>query len=344
MALTEVDVARLNDDVFAATGPNKNRIINGDMRIDQRNVGAAVLNANGYIVDRFLSNYFGSGTGRWTASQSTDAPSGFTNSFTVTVTTTDASPSATFAYNIANHRIEGFNVADLAWGTASAKTVTVSFWTKSSVTGSFPLVLNNSAGTRGYGTLYTVAAANTWEYKTITIPGDTSGTWLTDEGIGIMLCWGAGGANRTLTADTWSTTASTPTTVSGAVNLLATNGATLYLTGVQLEVGDTATPFEHRLIGAEIALCQRYYIASQFSIQGNALSGGYVGGWIQFPTAMRATPTAAVSTVAKFPISLPDPQVGTTESQGIRINVLNNTGFNQPNVSIGSAYTADAEL
>ena len=232
----------------------RNRIINGDMRIDQRNAGAAVTNANGYVVDRF--GWFYGGSGRVTAQRSTLAPSGFTNSFGVTVTTTNAAPGAS-DFNALYQAIEGFNTADLGWGSASAQTVTLSFWVRSSVTGAYSLAIRNNAFNRTFLASYSVSAANTWEYKTIAIPGDTTGTWLTDNSIGLSVAWSFGaGSSFTGTAG-WQ--AGNLNQLSGATNLMATNGATLHLTGVQLEVGTAATPFERRQFGQELALCQRYY-------------------------------------------------------------------------------------
>ena len=304
------DLARVGSN--AEYGLNfRNRIINGDMRIDQRRAGAAVTNANGYIVDRMISNYFGGGTGRWTAQQVVDSPAGFINSLKITVTTTDAAPSAGYAYSFVGQLIEGFNVADLGWGTASAKTITISFWVKSSLTGSFPVVVHNNSANRGYGSLYTINSANTWEQKSITIVGDTTGTWETGNGNGLALRFGAGGSSRTISSGSWTATGgTTPTNVTGAVNLLGTNAATLFLTGVQLEVGSSATPFETRPYGTELALCQRYFWSSfaavgatpsgwganfvqSSGIQGTTTTGMIEASFIcQVP--MRAAPTGSV--------------------------------------------------
>jgi hypothetical protein len=234
----------------------KNRIINGDMRINQRNSTVTITNADTYSVDRF----FGTGQasdGVFTLQQSTTAPTGFNNSLLATVTTADSSIGSS-QYYLFIHRIEGYNIADLGWGTANAKTVTLSFWIRSSVTGTFGGSLRNSAADRSYPFSYTISAANTWEQKTITIAGDTSGTWLTDNGIGISIAWSLGdGSSRLNTAGAWA--AGSYSGATGQTNLIATNGATLYITGIQLEVGSTATPFERRQYGNELALCQRYY-------------------------------------------------------------------------------------
>ena len=157
----------------------RNRVINGAMVIDQRNAGALAAGAVGevYGVDRFVTGVFGSGTGRISAQQSSTAPTGFVKSVINTVTTADATPSANYGYCV-THRVEGYNSADLMWGTANAQTVTLSFWVRSSLTGTFGGSITNSAQTRSYPFTYTISSANTWEYKTVTVAGDTSGTWV----------------------------------------------------------------------------------------------------------------------------------------------------------------------
>jgi hypothetical protein len=238
----------------------KNRIINGDMRIDQRNNGAAVtINAllNIYTLDRWVAR--GESTdGAYTAQRSTLAPSGFSNSLGITVTTADASIGSTQLYTLSQF-VEGFNTADFAWGTAGAQTVTLSFWVRSSVTGTFSGAVRNSAADRSYLFTFSISSANTWEQKTVTIPGDTSGTWLADNGVGIRVTFSLGaGSSFTSSAGSWQSGNFLGAT--GAVNLIATNGATFYITGVQLEVGSVATPFERRPYGTELALCQRYFL------------------------------------------------------------------------------------
>jgi hypothetical protein len=256
VATGDIQGASFNGGQLAGT---RNRIINGDMRIDQRNAGAAVtinVNTEVYVIDRFL----GSGQaadGVFTIQRSTTAPTGFTNSLLATVTTADASIGAA-QYYFLHQRVEGFNCADLGFGTASASTVTLSFWVRSSLTGTFSGALSNSAYTRAYPFTYTINAANTFEYKTITIPGDSSGTWLTDNGTGLRVYWDLGvGTDNRAAAGAW--TASGRIGATGSTNWIATNGATFYITGVQLEPGSTATPFERRSYGQELALCQRYF-------------------------------------------------------------------------------------
>ena len=235
----------------------KNRLINGNMTISQRNGTSAVTIDGGasYTLDRYLCQ--DNTDGSYTVAQSSTAPTGFINSLLVTITGTDSSLTTTQFGRIVQ-RIEGLNVADLGWGTASAKTVTLSFWVRSSVTGTFSGTLVNDSGNRVYAFTYTINSANTFEYKTITIAGDTSGTWLTTNGTGIELNLSIGaGPDRSVTAGSWGTSLAYAAT--GQTNLFATNGATFFLTGCQLEVGSTATSFDYRPYGTELALCQRYF-------------------------------------------------------------------------------------
>jgi len=268
----------------------RNRIINGDMRIDQRNAGASVDAANTgtsyYFVDRWA--YIISAVSKFTLQQSSDAPAGFNTS--LLITSSSAYSSSASAYINIRQMIEGYNVSDFGWGTANAKTVTLSFWAKSSLTGSFSGSLQNSAFDRSYPFTYTISSANTWEYKTVTISGDTTGTWLTDSNIGVRINFNIGsGSNYLGTADAWSS--SNLRGVTGTTSLIATSGATLYITGVQLEEGSVATPFEHRQYGQELALCQRYYWAMTQTVYACVYSTSNCMGHIWFPTTMRANPT-----------------------------------------------------
>ena len=234
----------------------RNRIINGDMRIDQRNAGAAVTVSSSYPVDRFFGQNINSNSAVVTAQQSTTVPTGFKNSVVVTVTTGGAVAASDRTF--LSQLIEGYNVADLGFGTANASTVTLSFWVRSSVTGTFGGSLSNSAVNRAYPFTYTINSANTYEYKSVTIAGDTSGTWVTDNGVGLRVYFGLGvGTNRQGTAGVWGSADYRSAT--GATSIVTTTGATFYLTGVQLEAGSVATPFERRQYGQELALCQRYY-------------------------------------------------------------------------------------
>lgn len=273
----------------------RNRLINGAMVFDQRQNGGVVTNAANiaYVLDRWLYN--ASQASKFTIQQNAGGvtpPTGFTNYLGVT-STSSYSIGSTDTFTISQF-IEGSNVSDLAFGTASASSITVSFWVRSSKTGSFGLIVRNSALNRNYGTLYTINAANTWEYKSVTIPGDTTGTWLTDNGIGLRLSFNIGaGSSTKVTANAW--TAGTYSGVSGQTDIVNTNGATLYITGVQLEKGTTATSFDCRSIGTELALCQRYYTRFlikqyMYSNAGDAWFNTYV-----FPQTMRASPTFVAS-------------------------------------------------
>ena len=281
----------------------RNRIINGDMRIDQRNAGAAVTTNGSYPVDRFF--VIEATDGAYSAQQSTTAPSGFRSSLYFTTTTADATLSSGQAAYI-GQRIEGFNFNDLAWGSASAKAVTLSFKVRSSLTGTFGGAIANSARNRSYPFTYSISTANTWTDVSVTIPGDTSGTWLTDSGIGARLTFGLGVASDLSgTASAWA--GADYRSASSAVSVIGTLNATFYITGVQLEVGSVATPFEHRSYGEELALCQRYFYDTrdlQQSTNGTnnymELQGtrhafadvvGYRGQTFTHPVVMRTNPT-----------------------------------------------------
>jgi hypothetical protein len=255
----------------------KNRLINGGMVIDQRNAGASVpVTASApFTVDRWQS--YGSQSGKLNVQQTPSATetgyatrvgAGFTSY--LACTSQSAYTVGTSEYFNILQSIEGLNISDLAWGTANAKTITISFWAYSSLTGTFGGAINNSGVSRSYPFSYTISAANTWEQKTITIAGDTSGTWLTTNGVGMYVRFGLGaGATVSGTAGAWSGTAYVSAT--GATSVVGTNGATFYITGVQLEKGSTATSFDVRPYTTELALCQRYYI----KINNPAANAGY---------------------------------------------------------------------
>jgi hypothetical protein len=287
----------------------RNRIINGDMRIDQRNAGAAVTTSGSYAVDRFLIQI--DTDGAYSAQQDSDAPTGFIKSTKITTTTADASLSASQYFQI-QQRIEGTNTADLAWGSASAKTVTLSFWVRSSLTGTFGGALGNSDFNRSYPYTYTISVADTWEYKTVTIAGDTSGTWKTDTDVGINVRWGLGvGSNFSGTAGAWA--GSGLMSATGAVSVIGTLNATWYITGVQLEVGSVATPFERRPYGTELSLCQRYYqqigktnnVSYQPYAIGSVGSSTVAGAIFSLPVTMRATPTFTFNSPTNTIVSPP---------------------------------------
>ena len=237
----------------------RNRIINGAMVIDQRNAGALInpMADSTYYLDRWRAS--SSQTSKLSIGQnagSVTPPAGFTNYMGFTSLSAYSITSGDI-FGIAQN-IEGFNVADLGWGTANAQAVTLSFWVRSSLTGTFGGSFRNSASSRSYPISYTISSANTWEQKSVTVAGDTSGTWLTTNGIGILLFLSLGsGSTYSGTAGSWS--GSVYTSATGATSVVGTNGATFYITGVQLEKGSTATSFDYRPYGTELALCQRYY-------------------------------------------------------------------------------------
>lgn len=271
----------------------RNRIINGDMRIDQRNAGAGVPGPGlAYTVDRWaVLTSTGSGNA---FQQISDAPTGFNNSLRITVGT-GASPTSG-QQNIIFQPIEGFNLADLGFGAAGASSITASFWVKSSVAGTYSSWFQNSGSTRSYIATFTISSANTWEYKTVTVPGDTSGTWLKTNGVGLLFGFSIGaGSTYQNTASAWVTGDFKGT--AGSVNLVATSGATFQITGVQLEAGSVATPFERRDYGRELIMCQRYYQFTAFGADSIVVAIGFnstsaVAGY-GLLTQMRVAPTVS---------------------------------------------------
>ena len=253
----------------------KNKIINGHMMIDQRNAGASVTNIAGsvYTVDRWQAA--ADIVSKFTIQQSSTAPTGFVNS--LLLTSSSAYTVGTNENYIIRTKIEGYNIADLDWGLATAKTVTLSFWVRSSLTGTFGGALANNASGRTYPFTYTISSANTWEQKSITIAGDTSGTWLTTNGIGLEIRFSIGsGSGQSGTAGSWAS--SNYYSATGAVSVVGTSGATFYITGVQLEKGTTASTFEFRSYQKELILCQRYFEKSYDTLTapGTATTSGVV--------------------------------------------------------------------
>jgi hypothetical protein len=284
--------SQLNTDVQQDLGISfKNRIINGAMVIDQRNAGASVTaTGSNFSLDRW--QMLASVTSKFTVQQnagSVTPPVGYKNY--LGVTSSAATSLGATDYYLITQKIEGFNTADLGWGSASATTVTVSFWVRSSLTGTFGFVLRNSAGNRLYPASYTISSANTWEQKSVTITGDTTGTWATDNSIGIEIDFGLGvGSTYSNTAGIWTTGG---LGVTGATSVVGTSGATWYITGVQLEAGVQATTFDYRSIGTELSLCQRYY---ETNGSGWFTTAPNYGASTYFKTTKRAQPTITVST------------------------------------------------
>ena len=278
----------------------KNRIINGAMTIDQRNAGASVTQTSGvaYNIDRWFA--YGNVSSKFTIQQDAGAvtpPVGFSDYLGVTSSSAYSVPAGEI-YVIGQY-IEGFNTADLGFGTANAKTVTLSFWVRSSLTGTFGGSLQNSAFNRSYPFSYTISSANTWEQKSITIAGDTTGTWVgATNGIGLRLWFSMGmGSTFSGTAGAWS--GSDFRSATGATSVVGTNGATWYITGVQLEVGSTATSFDYVDYGRSLIQCQRYYQRID-GIAGVAGTSTQLWVSLNYPIEMRANPTLSVSGAMEF--------------------------------------------
>jgi hypothetical protein len=276
----------------------KNRIINGAMVINQRATTVSASDSGWqYAVDRWAC-YQNLASSKFTLAGSSTATTGFTNS--LLATSSSAYTVGASEFFTIRQPIEGFNTADLGWGTANAKTVTLSFWVRSSVTGTFAgFIQNANDGSRTYPFTYTISSANTFEQKSITIAGDTSGTWLTNNGAGPAVCFSMGcGSTYLGTANAW--TGSTIFGVTGQTNLVATSGATWYVTGVQLEVGSSATGFEYVNYQTSLANCQRYFSTfggSAFAVVadgGTAYSTTDCFAIIKTPVTMRSIPTLSV--------------------------------------------------
>ncbi len=348
----------------------RNLIINGNMVINQRNTSLA---NSGYSVDRWALQKFGSGTAISVA-QSTDAPPNFTNSLKMTTAFGAAETSAWFY-----QRVEGHNAAPLGFGTASAKQVTVSFWVKSSLSGTYSVTLQNDQKTRVYAASYTISAANTWEYKTVTIPGDTTGTWLktTDSGLDVFFPFGTNGfpssAYVAPTLDAWFTGAGGMAFyvgTSATPNVMATTGNIFAITGVQLEANPQATPFEQRPIGTELALCQRYFQKSynqDVTVPTNGQQPGIVVGGTtsiannqfiaqtRFPVSMRTSPTIVIYSYTSSQVSkVSDAYTGVDQPTGTVTMAYSGSNsfmiYNTSGVALTSAlgqmfhFTASSEL
>lgn len=329
----------------------KNRIINGPMVIDQRNAGASVTPTDGaYTLDRWKM-YMYSSASKYTVQQnagSVTPPVGFANYMGIT-SSSAYTLTSTSLYGM-QQRIEGYNVSDLGWGTASAKTVTLSFWVYSSLTGTFGGSIANGNGNRAYPFSYTISSANTWTQASITIPGDTTGTWFTTNNIGMVVNFGWGvGSTFSGTAGAW--VAGEYYSVTGATSVVGTSGATFYITGVQLEVGSSATGFEYVNYQTSLANCQRYYEivganTSSFLISLNGTASGQE--WetiIKFLVSKRTQPTMTrigtwtdsnCNSVGSIVVGTDSFSLGMTSTASGRIYTYNNNA--------GAYYTASAEL
>ena len=342
----------------AATGFGfKNRIINGAMVIDQRNAGASVGTAGaagGYSVDRWQNIY--TQVSKFTVQQDAGAvtpPTGFIDY--LGVTSSSAYSVLTGDTFVIQQPVEGFNTSDLGFGTANASSVTLSFWVRSSLTGTFGGALANSAGTRSYPFSYTISAANTWEQKTVTIAGDTTGTWLTNNGIGILVRFGLGsGSTFSGTAGAWA--AGNIVQPTGSVSVVGTNGATFYITGVQLEKGSTATSFDYRPYGTELQLAQRYcfvwssvnsvYKQLPLSIADTA---NRAESWYYYPVQMRSSPTVTFSAASNFRATTGTSNINATaissaqaDQDAVRILATTASGISAGNVTTVSANNSSS--
>jgi hypothetical protein len=323
----------------------RNRIINGDMRIDQRNAGASISVSSNtgtqFAVDRFLVQGTTS-EGVFSAQQlSATPPTGFKNYVRIQTTTASASPASGSLY-VMSQIIEGFNIADLGFGASGAATVTFSFWIRSSLTGTFSGSLKNgNAYNRSYPFTYSISSANTWEYKTVTVAGDTSGTWQTGNLGGLIVYWDLGcGSSLLSTANSWQ--GANYNGVTGSTRLISTLNATMDITGVQLEVGSVATPFERRPYGTELSLCQRYYwkwTGGQF----NRVAFGYSDTttntivMYQLPCPMRATPSMAMTNMTVNGTAITGSAVQDASSN---IVFTNNTASGRTAGTMYQIYTA----
>ena len=360
-----VDVQAFNAALAAIAANNgtnamKNRIINGAMMIDQRNAGAEVNPAvnSTYYVDRWYA--VSGAAGKFKIGQNAGAvtpPVGFVNYLGCTSLSSYSLGASEF-FGV-RQAVEGLNVADFGWGTANAQPITISFWVRSSLTGTFGFHVINTNGTRAYPASYTISAANTWEQKTVTIAGDTSGTWLTTNGIGLILTFGIGyGSSISGTANVWNAgTAYMPT---GATSVVGTNGATFYITGVQLEKGSTATSFDYRPYGTELALCERYYQKISGITCATGTGSTDCGASVMFKTEMRASPSVGVTSafsVTRYNVAdfTQSPASVVITGGGARVTTLGATlGFGNftglpadtalPSIVTGGAVTLSSEL
>lgn len=347
----------------------RNLIINGAMEVAQRGTSFSPPSSGAYVVDRF--HQYQGGGGVLYYEQSTDAPAGFKNSLKITVNTADSSIASGDFYYM-RYEAEGSDCSRLSLGTSDAQEFTFSFYVKSSLTGTFSGAFQNSAVNRVYVFEYTINSANTWERKTVTLTGDTSGTWLTNTSVGLRIAFDLGnGSSLRSSAGEWAGSGNYGST--GSVELVGTASATWFITGVQLEVGE-ATPFEHRSYGDELARCQRYYeksftqdtapvagigmpdriVGTSFSTLNNTL-----GTYQEFSVTKRASPTmtiyrtsaagsAASGSANWYNGSSWQETTSITTSANERVfrvdlGSLTGAGFGDAFL-VGLHYTADAEL
>ena len=358
-----LNTARIADDSITndklANPKGRNLIINGDMRINQRGFASDV--DNDYTVDRFV--YQSSQADKFTITQDTDTPSGegFVNSLKF-VTASAVSIGAS-DYFMITQAIEGYNAAVLNLGTSSARTFTLSFWTRSSLTGTFGGAIGN-AGTRYYPFTYTISSADTWERKTVTVAGDTTGTWATDASHGLIVRFGLGvGSTKSGTAGAWA--AGEFFSATGATSVVGTGSATWYLTGVQVEAGSTASDFEHIQYTEQIQLCERYFnksyalsvapgtantIEGSIAIRNGNFTDNNSPFWhVSFPTRMRTEPTVTTFDYAGNSGKVNGPSNASVTATAYQIdergfNILNSSGSSVAKGDYYCNYKASAEL
>ena len=338
----------------------KNRIINGAMTISQYNGTSSVTpTSDTYVLDRYKVVRSQNNLSFQQNAGSVTPPVGFANYLGITVGTGATVGAADYWY-LAQF-IEGFNTSDLQWGTANAKTVTLSFWVRASVTGSYSVGFHNSAEDRAYLATYTISVANTWEYKTITVAGDTSGTWIgatNGRGIEVFFNLGTGSTFGTSTSGSWI--AGWNTGLTTGVQLAANTGATFYITGVQLEVGSSATGFEYENYATLLVKCQRYFskaynmseaIGGSASQNQRSLVTPYAGSEysnnIYFKQSMRAAPTISLwndSGTANTWLALPSVANRTVSAGGITENGFSVTAATTGDGSLQGVWAASAEL
>jgi len=359
----QVDTVKdsLNNTFAPASSRFTNRLINGAMVIDQRNAGASVTPTGGtYLVDRW--QLYATQSSKLTCGQNLNAitpPIGFTNY--LGFSSTSAYSVLSTDYFSITQRIEGFNVSDLGYGTANAKTITVSFWVYSSLTGTFGGALHNNAFNRSYVFSYSISTANTWTQISVTIAGDTTGTWTTNNTVGLEIGWSLGaGSSQVGSAGAWS--GNNYFGATSQTQIVGTNGATFYITGVQLEVGSNATSFEYRPYGTELTLCQRYYYktysqgtnpasaTASGTRGGSAYNGGTgIAGNFSYAVSMRTAPT--ITPYGESGTSGVWSQAGGSNTGSASASLIGDQGFMQINISSLTAgnvyyghYVATAEL
>ena len=339
------DLANLIGNINAGGGGvNRNLIINGAMAVAQRGTSFSNVTSSQFCLDRFSVDV--SGGGAFNVTQDTSAPEGFEKSLKIEVNTADSSIATSDAYRV-TQAIEGQNTAQVDLGASTAKAMALSFYVKSSVTGTYGVGLANNAETENFVAEYTINSANTWEKKTINIPVRTSGTWLTDNSVGIGVRFDLGsGTDYNGTAGQWQTTSSKVYRTSSCVNLIATGSATWFLTGVQLEVGQNATEFEHEPFESTLHKCYRYYFQEDTTshylrTSGTAATGDYYTDY-HLPRPMRTAPTWTAEAGS-------DLNGHNTVTINTRTNFVGYVDFNKTGGSSNSYYsfnkvTASAEL